>query len=199
MKLSKQNAGSLAFLAMLIVALGFGLLLDDPLDEDKSLRALACEAAAEVAEDARTATQQRTVEVCAAARGASGDYAWAGQTQALTPPMEYIHRRGFMERPSRVNSVETTGFLLGVVCADHKYRYSSKEARLPGDEWTPDVRRRRCLEAYAENLMEYAVLDGPTEDYFFLVAARLRGDLYAGWAHIFTLERDEVRLQQPES
>ena len=195
--LSKQSAGSIGFFLMIAVAVVGGLILHDPVDEEMTLRALACaeaEVESKTAEGKPTDTYQAVLSACAQARDAEGVLTWGPEVRPFDPPIEYIELSGFIKRPKRIDAILGTGYLKGAVCAEHKYRWGASESRSTGGEWTPDVRRRRCHDAYAENLMRYEILDGPDADQFYLVATLMGGDFYIGWTHLHTLDLRETYL-----
>lgn len=186
MRIGKDKGLIWFAVVMLVVAVG-GVYLHEPVDQDLTLRERACAAASEI--DPPTETSKTVLGVCSASDGSWGDAVWR-----LEPPMEYTARSGFIERPMRVDGVKSEGFFRGIVCADDKYRWNSRQARLPGDEWTPDVRRRLCRESFADPGERYALLSGPDANHYYIAAVEIRDEVYVGWTHIQMLEREEVQL-----
>lgn len=193
------------FGAMLIFALIAGLAFDNTIDPDRGLREQACEML--LAEDKPAtewvASELLAKDACDAAHqtngAANGVYAWPSDPQVLQPPYAYTHYSGFIITNRTILSVARAGFIHGVICRDSFFRYGTQESHSLGGEWEPDERRWQCVEAHADDVMEYEVLSGPNENNYFVVAVRHRKELYIGWAFIRTLDFEETIEDPPTS
>lgn len=185
----------IGFGLVLAFALVAGLTYSNRVDPTRSLHELAC---AKLLTEDKPAMEWSSSEllakdVCATAeRDANGALIWPTEPMTLSRPHKYTHYSGFVITERTIHTVSRSGFVHGVVCANHFYKYGTADDRSLGGEWAPDERRRRCVEAHTDDVTEYEILAGPNDDDFLIVAVRHRDTLYIGWVFIRALDFEET-------